>query len=260
VRAVDLGESIEYLGLGSIEGSEWVAVYADVTNWSATDAVLEVANMTLVTAGGPIAPDLAATQSAATLLGLEPANGSSVPASAGGSTRIVLVYSIPVTESELLLNVQGNELPLADAVGRQLDVTDPSTTATPPAVQDGSVGTIPLDGAVQFYVDDTLIQLAGVALPSDAGCTDVSESLLLELGSLYGQTVWLEADPAVGDANTYYVWYEDEQGNRVLLNQTLIAEGLAVEGDLPESARFGAWLERTEAIAQATATGIWGTC
>ncbi len=260
VRAVDLGESIDYLGLGFVDGNQWVVVYADITNWSEADAQLDAASLTMVTAGGPVAPDAVSTQSAASLLGLEPANGSSVQVPAGGSIRVALVYSIPVSESELILSIDDNQLPLEDAVGRQFDVTDLSTIATPPGVQEGTVGTIPLDGAVQFFVDDTLVKLAGVELPSDTDCTDASGELLLALGGLYGKTVWLEADPTVTEADTYYVWYEDDQGNRVLLNQTLLADGLAIEGDLPEDARFGAWLEQTEDVARSTGSGMWEPC
>ena len=48
-----------------------------------------------------------------------------------------------------------------------------------------------------------------------------------------------------------------EQRGRILLNQLLIANGLVLEGDLPEAARFGAWLEQTEEIARSNGSGIW---
>lgn len=265
-RAVDQGEEIGYLGLGFIDGMRWVVVYADVTNWSTADAQLDVAGMTLVTAGGPVAPDQAATQSAATLLGLEPANGTSVLVPAGGGTRVALVYSIPTTETELILEFQGMQLPLDDAAGRQFDVTDLSTIAIPPAVQTNVMAALPISisGPIQLSVQTpegfTTITLAGVELPPlDSTCTasDVAFDVLTDLS---GTEFWLEADPAVTEPDTYYVWYEDDQGNRVLLNQTLIAEGLAIEGDLPDAARFGAWIERTEEVARANGTGLWATC
>lgn len=265
VRAVDQGETIDYLGLGYVEGSQWVVVYADVTNWSAADATLDVTGMTLATAGGPVAPDLANSQSTATLLGLEPANGSSVPVAPGASTRVALVYQIPLTENARVLTLDGNQLPMDDAVGRQFDVTDLSTVATPPAMKTGTVGTLPLKGPeVQFFVETSdgpiLITLAGVEMPTDASCYEGSTDLLVTLGTLYGTTVLLEADPAVTGPDTYYVWIEDEQGNRALLNQSLVANGLVVEGDLPEAARFGAWIEQTESLVQADGVGIWSTC
>ena len=264
-RAVDQGEEIGYLGLGFIDGMRWVVVYADVTNWSATDATLEVAGMTLVTAGGLVAPDQAATQSAATLLGLEPANGASVTVPAGGSTRVALVYSIPVAETELILELGGTQLPLADAVGRQLDVTDLSTIATPPAMQSGVVQQAILDDSGRLLLTvggdsgTSVGTLSGVALPRDATCIDIVPSTVA-LTELVGKEVWLETDPAVPEADAYYVWYEDAQGNRVLLNQTLVADGLAVEGDLPDAARFSAWIEQTEEVARAEGVGLWATC
>lgn len=59
---------------------------------------------------------------------------------------------------------------------------------------------------------------------------------------------------------TYYVWIETPRGHWELLTQTLIVKGVAIEGDLPEAARFGAWLEQTDSIAEANGTGLWSAC
>ena len=264
VRAVDLGETIDYLSLGVVDGNQWIVVYADVTNWSETDAQLDAATWTLVTADGAIAPDAVSTQSAASLLGLEPANGSTVQVPAGSSIRVALVYAIPASESGLILGIDGNQLPLEDAVGRQFDVTDRSTIATPPAGQSGTLSTLPGDGTgtPQFLVDfgngPVPVQLAGVEFPAEIGCVTIGdESGPVTLDGIEGP-VWLETDPAVTDADTYYVWLDGGAEGRVLLNQFLIASGLALEGDLPEAARFGAWLEQTEEVARSS--GIWETC
>lgn len=265
VRAVDQGEAIGYLGLEAVAGQRWVVVYADVTNWSGADAQLDVAGMTLVTANGPVAPDTAATQSAATLLGLQPSTGSSVQVPAGGSTRVALVYSIPAGEPELILEAQGEQLPLAAAVGRQLDVTDLSTIATPPAMITGTVGMVRIDdaGELELTVNTdngtTTVALTGVELPTNAVCFDRATTLA-SAGELAGAQVWLEADPAVTEPNAFYVWYADAQGNRVMLNQTLIASGQAIGKELPADARFGAWLAQTGAVAQADGTGLWTVC
>jgi hypothetical protein len=264
VRAVDLGETIDYLSLGLVEGNQWVVVYADVTNWSAEEATLDVAGMTLATAGGPIAPDLAGTQSTATLLGLEPANGSSVTVAPGGATRLALAYSVPLSESELILELDGTQLPLQDAVGQQLDVTDLSTIATPPAVQTGVLSTT--FGGPDFMtlqVDTgagpVTIQLAGADFPTDAACFD-SALAMMSVTGLDGSTVRLETDPSVSEPETYYVWIENPLGHWELLNQTLIVKGVAIEGDVPEAARFGAWLEQTDSVAEANGVGLWSAC
>ena len=140
MRAVDLGETIDYLGLGFVDGNQWVVVYADVTNWSETDQQLDAASMTLVHrwwgdcsgcrqhAVDRVAPGTGAGEWKRRCM---------VPA--GASIRVALVYSIPVSETELILSVDGNQLPLEDAVGRQFDVTDLSTIATPPARMSGTL-------------------------------------------------------------------------------------------------------------------------
>ncbi|HET9660001.1 MAG TPA: hypothetical protein VFP05_06690 [Thermomicrobiales bacterium] len=264
-RAVDRGETIDYLGLGFVDGSQWVVVYADVTNWSAADATLDVATVTLATAAGPISPELTGTQSAAAALGLEPADGSSVTIPAGSGARLALVYSVPLSESEFILELDGMQLPLADAVGRQLDVTDLSTIEAPPQLVSGTLRSVPDDGSGQpgFLVDtgngEVPIHLAGIDFTEQAGCTPIvgdTVDFSLEFGS---GPVWLETDPAITEPDTYYVWLEDDQGWS-LLNERLIANGLAFEGDLPEAARFGAWLEQAESIARSSKTGIWQLC
>ena len=267
VRAVDLGESIGYLGLEATVGQQWVVVYADITNWSAENATLAVADVMITGANGSIAPDAAGTQATATQLGLEPANGSSVSVPAGSSTRLALVYQVPATEPELILEIAGSQLPLADAVGQQLDVTDLSTIATPPAIETAVLTTA--FGGPEFMtltVDTgetgagpTTIRLAGVEFPTSAACFDAALAMM-SLSGLDGSNVRLERDPAVTEANAYYVWIENPLGHWELLNQTLIVKGVGIEGDLPEAARFGAWLEQTDALARAQGSGLWAAC
>lgn len=265
-RAVDQGEAIDYLGLPFVDGMYWVVLYADVTNWSAADAQLDISGMSLVTTSGPVAPDLNATQSTATSLGLEPANGSTVLMTSGASTRLAIVFSIPVAETELVLGFQGMQLPLKDAVGQQLDVTDLSTVAMPPPVKVQVDPGIPvvLPGPLQLVAitpdgEFMPVALAGVEVPDNATCYDSTEAMMTIL-RLQDTALWLETDPAVTDPDTYYVWYMDDQGNWVMLNQELIAKGEAIEGDLPNAARFGAWIEQTEEVARTQGVGLWSTC
>ena len=62
-----------------------------------------------------------------------------------------------------------------------------------------------------------------------------------------GESVWIETDPAVTTTGTpaVYLWTEDDDGNRILLNQVLIAEGAATVSTIPEEARFATWLTVT---------------
>jgi hypothetical protein len=267
VRAVDLGQSIDYLGLGFVDGQQWVVIYADVTNWSETDAQLESPAITLVTATGSIEPDTASTQSTASSLGLEPMNGTSVLVPAETSIRVALVYTISAGEQELVLELDGMRLPLEDAVGRQFDVTDLSTIARPPDVIAGTLRGLPAteNGQPTFVVEtsngDVPVHLAGVDFTEDGRCTAIGGAALeISVDAVPNETVWLESDPAIPDVDAYYVWIEDEDGTRVLLNERIIAGGMAFEGNLPEAARFGAWLEQSEEIARFNKQGFWEFC
>ncbi len=267
VRAVDVGQSIDYLGLGFVDGQQWIVVYADVTNWSEIDARLDSAAVTLFTATGSIVPDIASTQSTASSLGLEPVNGASVLVPAGASIRVALVYAIPAGEQELILALAGMQLPLEDAVGRQLDVTDLSTIANPPDVISGTLRGLPAteNGQPAFVVEtangDVPVHLAGVDFTEDGRCAAMGgASVEVSIDAVPSERVWLESDPAITDPDTYYVWMDAGEGTRMLLNEQIIAHGMAFEGGLPEAARFGAWLEQSEEIARSNKQGFWELC
>ena len=83
---------------------------------------------------------------------------------------------------------------------------------------------------------------------------------MMSVTGLDGSTVRLETDPSVSEPETYYVWIENPLGHWELLNQTLIVKGVAIEGDVPEAARFGAWLEQTDSVAEANGVGLWSAC
>ncbi|MEZ4507525.1 MAG: hypothetical protein R2848_17145 [Thermomicrobiales bacterium] len=69
---------------------------------------------------------------------------------------------------------------------------------------------------------------------------------------------WACAD--ISESDTYDIWIEDDNGNRISINQQMIVNGMAFEGDLPDSARFAAWLEQSEELARSTSVGIWELC
>ena len=68
--------------------------------------------------------------------------------------------------------------------------------------------------------------------------------------------------PAVSTESTpvLYLWVVAGDGTRTLLNQQLLAEGMAQVDPLPSEARFSAWLTATEQTAQAAEVGLWAGC
>ena len=52
----------------------------------------------------------------------------------------------------------------------------------------------------------------------------------------------------------------NDDGTRTLLNQQVIADGLATADSLPAEARFGAWLAESEQRAEDDELGLWGEC
>jgi hypothetical protein len=76
-----------------------------------------------------------------------------------------------------------------------------------------------------------------------------------------GQRVLVEEDTAVSGGGTVrYVWLVNPDGTRTLLNQKLVADGLAQAAAIPDDARFGLWLQLSERSAEESRLGLWAGC
>ena len=256
VQNVDL----DGVGLAEKDGKEWVVVVADVTNWGAANANFPASDFFVKMEESSTKSKVAtgSTSKAAGALGL-PAKPGDVTINAGETARLVLVFQVKAGRSAPSLVYGATELPLDDILGVTLTADALSDPAGPPELQaatlvsttDGTTIKVQYEGESKSHK----IRLLGVDVPT------ANTQAVDEIMTYRGKPVWIETDPAITTTGTpaVYLWADDDDGNRVLLNQVLIADGAATVSTISEEARFAIWLSQTGEQAALSSTGPGAT-
>jgi hypothetical protein len=237
---------IDGIGLEAKTGKEWVAVVADVTNWGAADAHFPASEFFVKMEESSTKSKVAtgSTSKAASALGL-PASPD-VTVKVGDTARLVLVFQVKAGRTAPSLVYGVTILPLDEMLEASLFSDALSAPAGPPELQQATLLSTADGKTIKVrYADETKsheITLLGVDV------TDTSPEAITAIEQFQGEQVWIEEDPAVTTDGTpaVYLWTEDDDGNRILLNQVLIADGAAAASPLPDDARFAAWLSLSE--------------
>jgi hypothetical protein len=267
VAAAALNTELEGVGLKEKPRKVWLVVVLDVTNWSDKDGPLSVEDFNVSVEGGTkpsnVAP--ASTNKVAKRLDLVPTTKDlTVEIDAEGTTRIVVVFSLPAGSRALALLHGDVAIPLDDLITVDLQPDDLPALAGPPEVTTGEVLS-PADRNtlnIQFEgkTRSERVQLLGIEPLTESACfADEAEKLLDELA---GVTVLIEEDAALTEGKTpaRYIWLTNSDGTRTLLNQLLIAEGLAHAATIPADARFGLWFESTANSTEDDQIGLLTGC
>jgi plastocyanin len=260
-------ESIEPADLEAKAGKEWIVVVADVTNWSDDDATFTADELGLAFAddGRRYEPAPNSSRAAGRALDLEQIEvGEGVEIEAGETVRLALAFLVPADGTAPTLHGTMSEpgLPLAPSSGAALlDVRPPSAPPTLQAVDvlaaiDGEVVEIRVAGAQE----SVRARLIGVDAPATGACFDDWSTSRLSL--LDSTRTWIERDPTQrsGATEKVYLWAENPNGNRVLINQQQVADGYAVARPLGEETRFAAWIGEAARTAQTGRVGLWRSC
>lgn len=267
IARVAMNETFPAVGLKERGGKAWFVVVADVTNWSDEDG--EFAARELKARAGADGDLLkAATGSTANVakkLDVEPVTEELLVAlDAGATERVVLVFLIPGESEDLELVHETVSLPVNDVLEIAFDPAALPGRAVPPVVKTGELVSAS-DGKtlrVQIEGENSAmkVRLLGVDPPVGDAC--FANEAEVRLDGLAGEQVLVEEDAAItgGSTQAQYLWLVNLDGTRTLINQMLIAEGLAGAGEMPEEARFGLWMAETARIAQETPVGMWLEC
>ena len=261
IVAAERDVTIPEVRLKENEGKEWVAVVADVTNWSREDAVFDWSAVSLEAGGDAVALADKATLSVARTLDAEPGDLEQGRSIAPGETvRATFVFRIGDDRRGPALRVGDESLSLLSPLSvRGVDLRELPAPVTPPALIEASVDRV-IDGASMEVVlpdgEERTIRLAGVDAPVDDDC--FSADSMRRLRRLAGATVLLEST-APGDNETYHVWVDGDDGVRTLLNQAMIAGGHAGQTG-GNTGRFGSWLVASEERARDDGRGLWSRC
>lgn len=249
------GDTIPEAELDDRDGRDWVLIVVDVTNWSDSTATLPVRNFRLRMTGEeePRGLSRGTTERTAELLRLEPRDArEGVRIVRERTARVVLVFSIEDEDVNPALLFEDRALPLADALATPADLLVLPPIASPPPLTPAKVKDVP-DGATLELETGDAVRLAWLDPPLPEEC--FGGQSISRLKRLAGDEVLLE--PA-GNGDDY-VWVEQRDGSRVLVNYELIADGFAAllpDADDP----FAAWLADGEQQAKTASAGLWGAC
>lgn len=274
IAAVARDNAIPLANLEPKDGKDWLVVIADVTNWSDQDATLRGSDLKLVFPDDrryEFAPN--SSRAAARELGLEVRDlETAVPIKAGETARIALVFLIPDDRDGPVLHGMVSEvgLPLDDGQGAEVlnDLPDP---AEPTALQEVRVVDV-IDGTtvvLEIVGEEEMVRarLIGVDEPDDASCA--GDKLISWLTNMVdgppavpNRTYWIERDPSQEGVRSgaVYLWREESNGMRTLVNMEVVAKGYAEPRDRDEDATFAAWIGEAGRTARANDLGIWGHC
>jgi hypothetical protein len=264
VASATAGAEIPSLELEAKEGREWVVVFADVTNWSTAAATFSLRDPLVQTAEMTEPWDIApsSTRQVARLLELTEQGNEAAEIPASATVRLVLVYSIPAGGTGMQLLIGESALLLDDYLDLAFDPAGLPPVPQPPELVEGIVTNISVNsaGALTVTVDSSTEEhtLIGADLPSGSDC--YAEQALAAIVPLIGAQAMVESDPAVEGGSNVYLWIVRPGGVRTMLNNELVASGAARLLALPNTARFAAWLQSSEAAAQASGAGLWATC
>jgi endonuclease YncB( thermonuclease family) len=261
------GPEFADIGLAPKEGKDWFVAIVDVTNWSDRAELFSARDVRLSLTGVKKPARIAPASTAAVGKRLELAELSedaTISIQPGETSRIALVYSVAADATEPHLILGDAKLPMADQLepgisGENLpaDASAPETlTGRIVSASDGQTMRVKVAGES----GSQKIRLLGVEPPARDECMANAAERLLDRNA--GEQVLIEEDAAItgGSGSMRYVWLVNADGTRTLLNQKLIADGLAQAAAVPDAARFGLWLLTSEGTAEEGQIGLWAGC
>jgi endonuclease YncB( thermonuclease family) len=261
------GPEFRDIGLAPKEGKDWFVAIVDVTNWSDEAKVFSARDVRLALTGikkpARIAP--ASTAAVGKRLDLaELSEDATISIEPGETSRIALVYSVAAEATDPHLTLGKSKLPMADQLEHEIsgenlpaETTAPETvTGTLVSASDGQTMRVKVAGES----GSQKIRLLGVEPPANGECMANEAERLLDKNA--GKRVLVEEDAAIagGKGAMRYVWLVNADGTRTLLNQKLIADGLAQAAAVPDDARFGLWMLTAERSAEEGQVGLWAGC
>jgi hypothetical protein len=250
------GDAIEPVNLRPREGKHWIVVIADVSNWSARGSRLMTRDFAIRLTGGEEPRGFAArtTETVANGLGLQPSDvNAGVEIGRNRTVRIALAFQIDSDGANPALVHNDQAVPLASALAANVPLTAlPSMTAMPPLAVANVDDTT--DGATLALADGGgEVRLAGLEPPRPEECFGGQATSRLK--RVAGDEVLLET---LADGSAY-VWVEQSNGTRRLVNYDLLSTGFAAfQPDQPGA--FVDWMSDGEETARTTLAGLWGAC
>lgn len=258
VQRAEWAHEIPELGLNPRSGRDWIAVVADVINFSANPANLTPDQFTIRTNGNPLGGFARqTTQDVAARMGLQPSDPSQqMTLQPNNSVRLMLVFQVDTGVREPGLVYQYNAVPLATLFAQSLGFSNLPSLAQAPTLVNATVSGITSATTVQVTGDATGDQvMAGVDPPTGAQC--YANEAKNVLSPVIGTPVMIEQP--TGGQRGVLLWFPHADGTRELINQSLVILGYSASDTDPGNA-FAPWMSDSQQVAQLRRAGLWGAC
>ncbi|MGE3798032.1 MAG: hypothetical protein AB7G88_09330, partial [Thermomicrobiales bacterium] len=238
------------------DDKDWVVVIADITNWSRNDYSLDPTAFALQVPGDSESRGFArrSTERVADDLDLMPEVVSEgVAIDAGQTERLALVFEVANDILDPALVLGDSSFPLRPAIAGGVQLEDlPDQLHLPGETARQIVGEVVDGGTLALGTGEVATPLSYVDAPVAEDC--FAEQSSGNLTRLTTPRVFVEVD---GDAR--FIWTEEDDGTRRLLNFEQIRGGFAaVTGDI--AGRFALWFADGEELAKQEGGGLWGAC
>jgi outer membrane protein assembly factor BamB/plastocyanin/endonuclease YncB( thermonuclease family) len=173
--------------------------------------------------------------------------------------RLALVYLADTDRPDPTLAMRVT-MPLSSLLKAGADLTDLPPVTEPPKLVRASVDIVRDGDTLSVITDDGNntgpIDLIGVDAPTGDEC--YATEAARQLATLAGDRVYLETPPGAAE-NTAYLWIQQTNGPRILVNRQLVAGGFAGY-DPADQGLFAAWMAEGAASAQSLQIGLWKDC
>jgi hypothetical protein len=258
VQRAEWAAEIPELQLNARTGREWIAVVADVINFSDNPAGVTPDTFKIRTNGNPLGGFARkTTEETATLKGMQPSDATQeMTLEPGNSVRLMLVFQLDAGAQQPALVYQANAVPLATLFKQNLGFDNLPGVAQNPTLVTATVSGATNGETVQVTGDATGDQtMTGVDAPDGSDCYAKEAKGVLD--SIVGTTVFIE-QPG-NDQPGVLLWLPHADGTRELINQSLVILGYAAT-DAKPGGSVTPWLDDSEDVATFRRTGLWGLC
>lgn len=267
--AANRSPGINALSLERGAGRTWIVVVADITNWSPDPSTLDPRSMRLIFPEEE-EPGGYATESSADVaaqLGTEPRQaGGPIEFGADETKRVTFAFQVSDDYTEPAFRYEDQALSLEDLLEVEIDFDSLPPVTPAPTLERVGIDDIIEGDELEVYRpeldENARVQLIGLGVPREGAC--FAEQSTDALAAMTRSSVLIERDPAAADDSDgtlrRYVWVQNDDGTRTLLNRTMIREGFAVWTGEPAAARFADYLSQAESAARQSSAGLWEDC
>ena len=267
ITGADRGETIAALpNLAPVETGEWIVLSLSGENIAATEQVFDMSQFRLYADGQEVLLDVG-NGWVSSQLGQTPAYGNTdaILWAGGEGHDFTLTFLAPKGAQSLALVVGDQSIDLTMSLETtELSAATAATAQPAPEALEATVVEVIDAETIVIEVNgiQQTVRYLGVDVPTGDDCF-AAEARTANEALVAGQTIRLERQATDIDARGNWVrdvWVPTADGAWVLVSEALVSEGAASADISQPNTRFAAWLQASQATAEAEGVGMWADC